>query len=84
MTPCDSGAFAKPFYLTAAVLLSSPRLTVEASPAHSDKPVTIAQYLRQLSKHRNFMWFASMNLVQVKYIIMLSVLQVDSNVKRPK
>eukprot|EP00066_Takifugu_rubripes_P000493 XP_003961072.1 PREDICTED: transmembrane protein 180 [Takifugu rubripes] len=41
-------------------------LTVDlGSPAHSDKPVTIAQYLRQLSRHRNFMWFASMNLVQV-------------------
>ncbi|XP_035590782.1 transmembrane protein 180-like [Oncorhynchus keta] len=30
-----------------------------------EKPVTLGEYLRQLSKHRNFMWFASMNLVQV-------------------
>lgn len=30
-----------------------------------EKPVTVGQYLRQLSKHRNFMWFVSMNLIQV-------------------
>nr|XP_046212424.1 transmembrane protein 180-like isoform X2 [Oncorhynchus gorbuscha] len=30
-----------------------------------EKPVTLGEYLRQLSKHKNFMWFASMNLVQV-------------------
>ncbi|XP_076008317.1 transmembrane protein 180 [Genypterus blacodes] len=30
-----------------------------------DQPVTIKMYLRQLSKHKNFMWFVSMNLVQV-------------------
>lgn len=66
--PLDRGVFVKHMCLTAAFLLSSPRLTVDhGSPAHSDKPVTIAQYLRQLSRHKNFMWFASMNLVQVKY-----------------
>ncbi|XP_072768802.1 transmembrane protein 180 isoform X1 [Nerophis lumbriciformis] len=32
------------------------------SPEH---PVTIQQYLKQLSRHKNFMWFVSMNLIQV-------------------
>ncbi|XP_056153276.1 transmembrane protein 180 [Lampris incognitus] len=32
---------------------------------HQEKPVTVGVYLRQLSKHKNFMWFVSMNLVQV-------------------
>lgn len=32
---------------------------------HPEKPVTIGQYLKQLSRHRNFMWFVSMNLIQV-------------------
>nr|XP_040032467.1 transmembrane protein 180 [Gasterosteus aculeatus aculeatus]XP_040032468.1 transmembrane protein 180 [Gasterosteus aculeatus aculeatus] len=41
-------------------------LSVGHAPlAHTEKPVTIRQYLGQLSKHRNFMWFVSMNLVQV-------------------
>ncbi|XP_049614528.1 transmembrane protein 180 isoform X1 [Syngnathus scovelli] len=31
----------------------------------SERPVTIWQYLKQLSRHRNFMWFVSMNLLQV-------------------
>ncbi|KAG5262743.1 hypothetical protein AALO_G00278380 [Alosa alosa] len=30
-----------------------------------ERPVTLGEYLRQLSRHRNFMWFTSMNLVQV-------------------
>ncbi|KAJ3607727.1 hypothetical protein NHX12_024778 [Muraenolepis orangiensis] len=30
-----------------------------------DQAFTVGQYLRQLSKHKNFMWFAAMNLVQV-------------------
>ncbi|KAM6951751.1 transmembrane protein 180 [Aplochiton taeniatus] len=35
--------------------------------AHSqpEKQVTLGEYLRQLSKHRNFMWFSAMNLIQV-------------------
>ncbi|KAL6094574.1 mfsd13a [Pungitius sinensis] len=41
-------------------------LSVGHAPlTHTEKPVTIRQYLGQLSKHRNFMWFVSMNLVQV-------------------
>lgn len=35
------------------------------SPVASEKPVTVGQYLKQLSKHKNFMWFVSMNLIQV-------------------
>nr|XP_057934201.1 transmembrane protein 180 [Doryrhamphus excisus] len=30
-----------------------------------ERPLTIRQYLKQLSKHKNFMWFVSMNLIQV-------------------
>uniref|UniRef100_A0A8C1S0Y8 Uncharacterized protein n=1 Tax=Cyprinus carpio TaxID=7962 RepID=A0A8C1S0Y8_CYPCA len=30
-----------------------------------EKPVTLGKYLKQLSRHKNFMWFVSMNLVQV-------------------
>lgn len=42
------------------------RLSIGQSPlTQQEKPVTLGEYLRQLSKHRNFMWFASMNLVQV-------------------
>lgn len=38
----------------------------ELSVGHApESPVTIGQYLKQLSKHRNFLWFVSMNLVQV-------------------
>ncbi|XP_023675967.2 transmembrane protein 180 [Paramormyrops kingsleyae] len=40
-------------------------LCVDAAPLAHDKPVTLGQYLRQLSRHRNFLWFVSMNLVQV-------------------
>lgn len=43
------------------------RLFVDAAPLPRDKPVTLGQYLRQLSRHRNFLWFVSMNLVQVCY-----------------
>ncbi|KAL0984268.1 hypothetical protein UPYG_G00139240 [Umbra pygmaea] len=39
-------------------------LSIGRSPLIQE-PVTVGQYLKQLSKHRNFMWFASMNLVQV-------------------
>ncbi|KAM9837179.1 transmembrane protein 180 [Aulostomus maculatus] len=41
-------------------------LNVGQAPfTHPEKPVTIGQYLRQLAKHKNFMWFVSMNLIQV-------------------
>ncbi|XP_068161415.1 transmembrane protein 180 [Antennarius striatus] len=41
-------------------------LSVGHAPlVHPDKPVTIKQYLKQLSKHRNFLWFVTMNLLQV-------------------
>ncbi|XP_061564393.1 transmembrane protein 180 [Cololabis saira] len=41
-------------------------LCVGSAPlTQSEKPVTVGQYLRQLSKHTNFMWFVSMNLIQV-------------------
>ncbi|XP_007259253.2 transmembrane protein 180 [Astyanax mexicanus] len=37
----------------------------QAPLAPTEKPVTLGEYLKQLSRHRNFMWFVSMNLVQV-------------------
>ncbi|XP_026996309.1 transmembrane protein 180 [Tachysurus fulvidraco] len=41
-------------------------LSVGQAPlAPSEKPITLGEYLKQLSRHRNFMWFVSMNLVQV-------------------
>lgn len=53
---------------TSPFLLLRLRLSVvHALPAHPEKPVTIGQYLKQLSRHKNFMWFVSMNLVQVRY-----------------
>ncbi|CAB1312012.1 unnamed protein product [Coregonus sp. 'balchen'] len=46
--------------------LALKELCIGQSPlTQQEKPVTLGEYLRQLSKHRNFMWFASMNLVQV-------------------
>ncbi|TKS89530.1 Transmembrane protein 180 [Collichthys lucidus] len=50
------------FFLVSRLL----RLSVGHAPlTHPESPVTIRQYLKQLSKHKNFMWFVSMNLVQV-------------------
>ncbi|RXN10126.1 transmembrane protein 180 [Labeo rohita] len=41
-------------------------LSVGQAPFTSpEKPVTLGEYLKQLSRHKNFMWFVSMNLVQV-------------------
>uniref|UniRef100_A0A1A8N8W7 Transmembrane protein 180 n=1 Tax=Nothobranchius pienaari TaxID=704102 RepID=A0A1A8N8W7_9TELE len=41
-------------------------LSVGSAPfTQPDRPVTIRQYLKQLSKHKNFLWFVSMNLIQV-------------------
>ncbi|KAK2866471.1 hypothetical protein Q7C36_002527 [Tachysurus vachellii] len=41
-------------------------LSVGQAPlAPTEKPITLGEYLKQLSHHRNFMWFVSMNLVQV-------------------
>ncbi|KAK7919273.1 hypothetical protein WMY93_010557 [Mugilogobius chulae] len=40
-------------------------LNVNSPHNQSEKPVTVGQYLRQLSKHKNFRWFVSMNLIQV-------------------
>ncbi|XP_061089224.1 transmembrane protein 180 [Conger conger] len=40
-------------------------LCVGQAPLVQEKAVTLGEYLSQLSKHKNFMWFVSMNLVQV-------------------
>ncbi|XP_063291223.1 transmembrane protein 180 [Pelobates fuscus] len=40
-------------------------LYVDEPSAVPEKRVTLVEYLKQLSKHRNFLWFVSMNLVQV-------------------
>ncbi|CAL8305913.1 unnamed protein product [Boreogadus saida] len=49
----------------AAAAAGLKELGIGHAPPPQEQPVTIGQYLRQLSKHKNFMWFASMNLVQV-------------------
>lgn len=42
------------------------RLPVGHAPhVPAEKPITLGEYLKQLSRHRNFLWFVSMNLVQV-------------------
>ncbi|KAL4612922.1 transmembrane protein 180-like [Arapaima gigas] len=40
-------------------------LCVGKAPLAQEQSITLGQYLRQLSRHRNFLWFVSMNLVQV-------------------
>uniref|UniRef100_A0A673I656 Major facilitator superfamily domain containing 13A n=1 Tax=Sinocyclocheilus rhinocerous TaxID=307959 RepID=A0A673I656_9TELE len=45
-------------WLSDRSFLSSPHC------GHSLRPVTLGEYLKQLSRHKNFMWFVSMNLVQ--------------------
>ncbi|XP_030630157.1 transmembrane protein 180 [Chanos chanos] len=36
-----------------------------APHAPAERSITLGEYLKQLSRHRNFLWFTSMNLVQV-------------------
>uniref|UniRef100_A0A673WLA0 Major facilitator superfamily domain containing 13A n=1 Tax=Salmo trutta TaxID=8032 RepID=A0A673WLA0_SALTR len=60
------GRFQKEACLRQDEALKLKELSIGQSPlTQQEKPVTLGEYLRQLSKHRNFMWFASMNLVQV-------------------
>ncbi|XP_018408906.1 PREDICTED: transmembrane protein 180 [Nanorana parkeri] len=40
-------------------------LYVEKSSVSPEKNITLLEYLRQLSRQRNFLWFVCMNLVQV-------------------
>ena len=49
-------------------LTSTPccRLSVGPPAPPQQSPLSLGEYLRQLSKHRNFMWFSSMNLLQVR------------------
>lgn len=45
---------------------SSPfRLYIEKHSVPQEKRITLAEYLQQLKRHRNFLWFVCMNLVQV-------------------
>lgn len=41
------------------------RLYIEKLSVPQEKRITLAEYLQQLSRHRNFLWFVCMNLVQV-------------------
>ena len=34
-----------------------------------EEDVTLKKYIKQLSRHNNFKWFALMNFVQVRYVI---------------
>ncbi|XP_071987417.1 transmembrane protein 180 [Engystomops pustulosus] len=40
-------------------------LHVDEQPHSQEKQITLLEYLKQLSRHRNFLWFVCMNLVQV-------------------
>uniref|UniRef100_A0A803Y2H9 Major facilitator superfamily domain containing 13A n=1 Tax=Meleagris gallopavo TaxID=9103 RepID=A0A803Y2H9_MELGA len=40
-------------------------LYVEKPSVPQEKKITLAEYLQQLSRHRNFLWFVCMNLIQV-------------------
>ncbi|XP_030309547.1 transmembrane protein 180 isoform X3 [Calypte anna] len=40
-------------------------LYIEKLSTPQEKRITLAEYLQQLSRHRNFLWFVCMNLVQV-------------------
>ncbi|KAM4703621.1 transmembrane protein 180 [Rhinophrynus dorsalis] len=40
-------------------------LYIDEPSASLEKRITLMEYLKQLSRHRNFLWFVSMNLVQV-------------------
>lgn len=41
------------------------RLYIEKHSVPQEKRITLAEYLQQLSRHHNFLWFVCMNLVQV-------------------
>ncbi|KAM4034137.1 transmembrane protein 180 isoform 1-T3 [Anomaloglossus baeobatrachus] len=40
-------------------------LYIDESSESTEKKITLLEYLKQLSRHRNFLWFVCMNLVQV-------------------
>ncbi|XP_044293431.1 transmembrane protein 180 isoform X1 [Varanus komodoensis] len=40
-------------------------LCINRPSGQQQKRITLADYLKQLSRHRNFLWFVSMNLIQV-------------------
>jgi len=46
-------------------LSSAFRLYIEKLSVPQEKRITLAEYLQQLSRHRNFLWFVCMNLIQV-------------------
>uniref|UniRef100_A0A8B9BRG1 Major facilitator superfamily domain containing 13A n=1 Tax=Anser brachyrhynchus TaxID=132585 RepID=A0A8B9BRG1_9AVES len=41
------------------------QLYIEKLSVPQEKRITLAEYLQQLTRHRNFLWFVCMNLVQV-------------------
>ncbi|XP_068544428.1 transmembrane protein 180 isoform X3 [Anas acuta] len=41
------------------------QLYIEKHSVPQEKRITLAEYLQQLKRHRNFLWFVCMNLVQV-------------------
>ncbi|KAM9188790.1 transmembrane protein 180 isoform 2-T2 [Mergus octosetaceus] len=41
------------------------QLYIEKLSVPQEKRITLAEYLQQLKRHRNFLWFVCMNLVQV-------------------
>ncbi|XP_016872150.1 transmembrane protein 180 isoform X3 [Homo sapiens] len=45
--------------------------------------ITLGRYLRQLARHRNFLWFVSMDLVQVQWLTPVIPALRDAKVERP-
>ncbi|XP_055575680.1 transmembrane protein 180 isoform X2 [Falco biarmicus] len=52
-------------WLSDRVFLSAQQLCIEKLSVPQEKRITLAEYLQQLSRHRNFLWFVCMNLIQV-------------------
>lgn len=54
------------FFFNFLLPFSSPcRLYIEKLSVPQEKRITLVEYLQQLSRHRNFLWFVCMNLIQV-------------------
>uniref|UniRef100_A0A2I2Y2C5 Major facilitator superfamily domain containing 13A n=1 Tax=Gorilla gorilla gorilla TaxID=9595 RepID=A0A2I2Y2C5_GORGO len=66
-------------------LSSQPRLCGEELLVGSEEAdsITLGRYLRQLARHRNFLWFVSMDLVQVQWLTPVIPALRDAKVERP-
>uniref|UniRef100_A0A8D2FP30 Major facilitator superfamily domain containing 13A n=1 Tax=Theropithecus gelada TaxID=9565 RepID=A0A8D2FP30_THEGE len=67
-------------FLSSQHRLCGEELLVGSEEADS---ITLGQYLRQLARHRNFLWFVSMDLVQVQWLAPVIPALWDAKVERP-